>query len=355
MTEIICYSDTIDIIPGDGHEWFTVESDTTYRPFLFIEGNLGVPQKALFQSYLLAISFYRSLRRVPTLSHSGAGIHGLLLSSCIILLANPALRTALNTRKRLVQDGHLEPHHELKVIESLLSVRLCTKESMLWHHRQWLLRRIHSTVNADLISTTEIEQNDQAFVIPPDAVRKELALVSRACELYPRNYAAWTHRVFCLRTLDALTHLELLIEEHDAVRGWIDRHVSDYSAVQYLCNLSDLIQSVRQDDEDRPADGDKLALMHAMSLVRSFPSHESLWLYLRAAVTSTPSRKNNLDILQECESFAESFLAQRDISDGRNYSDSDCDLVAWNARRWKSWYGRTVRRYHYFLEIYFRQ
>ncbi|EJD54997.1 protein prenylyltransferase [Auricularia subglabra TFB-10046 SS5] len=222
-----------------------------HAPFIFIDGHLGVPKKALYQAYLDACRVF------------GAPGGDILRATAVILLANPAHSTALNARKKLVMKAQRDPRLELVYTASLLSEQQASKSSFLWHHRRWLLHSLYTTDKAPFSDDLEA-RND----IPRDVLQSELELAERACEVYPRNYFAWKHRRYCAR------HLADLTQELDTIHNWLDRHVSDYSAVHHVCTI------VRP---GAPAGLVTKNFDHALSLVAAYPGHETLWLFLRTA------------------------------------------------------------------------
>jgi len=254
------------------------ESTPTY-PFLFAEGNLGVPQKALYKAYLVAVRAYFGLRNESRKSAAPPQQSNQLdRLTRVVLLANPAHQTALNTRKRLVQNLTVDPYYELNLSASFLSCRECAKESILWHHRRWLLGVIHkvpTTAGADSIPET----------VPPDALEAEFVRASAACHVYPRNYHAWAHRRFCAKALvasqqsGALSNPSVLTKEYQRTLKWIESHISDYSAMNYATNLERMLVGGILAEPCLPAKE------HATLLLQSYPDRESLWMYLRSSVT----------------------------------------------------------------------
>lgn len=110
------------------------ESDT--KPFLLLDGNLGVPKKVLYRIYLHALQVFAQCKvrsNAPDTAPSDLSetTRGLTSTSAVILLANPAHTTALNTRKRLLQGKILQCEIELKFTEALLSSRNCSNQSIL--------------------------------------------------------------------------------------------------------------------------------------------------------------------------------------------------------------------------------
>ena len=277
------YRQSIEILPGEIAGWVP-ESTPTY-PFLFAEGNLGVPQKVLYPAYVVAVRAYFGLRNEARNSTPSLWRSNLLdCLTRVILLTNPAHQTALNSRKKLVQNHAIDPRWELDFSAGLLSCRECAKESILWHHRRWLLHVIHETpiaAGADTIPGS----------ISPDTLETEFACVSTACHLYPRNYHAWAHRRFCVDMLVASLKSDVpqssspLTKEYQSTLKWVEAHVSDYSAMNYAINVEKML----------PDGGPSAAFLptkeHATSLLRSYPDHESLWMYLRGSTTLQDKRE----------------------------------------------------------------
>ena len=268
---------SVEILPGEIAGWIP-ESTPTY-PFLFVEGNLGVPQKVLYTVYLVAVRGYFGLRnesRKPAPSPQQSDRLDRLTR--VVLLANPAHQTALNSRKRLVRNHAVDPRWELNFSASLLSCRECAKESILWHHRRWLLGVIHAvspTAGADSIPET----------VPPDALEAELVCASAACHVYPRNYHAWAHRGFCAKVLVVSEQPEIssnssaLAKEYQRTLKWIESHISDYSAMNHATSLEKMLLG------GNTTEGCLTTNEHATLLLRSYPDCESLWMYLRSSGT----------------------------------------------------------------------
>ncbi|KAH0829178.1 hypothetical protein J3R83DRAFT_2709 [Lanmaoa asiatica] len=295
---------TIEILPGDGSIWThtqnpdNIGSEPTFAPFLFVEDNLGIPQKILYKIYLHAVGVFKPARScVPTRpviivqrNHDldASLVRILIASSSILVLANPSHQTALNARKHLVRKHLIDPRAELRFTASLLSSQHCAKHAELWYHRRWLLSAAYDLQFSD---TTGVDSCCRPQFASREALQSELELVSRACELYPRNYFAWTHRLICMGSLlwdyltgtDPVGFVPIFRNEIAGIKGWINRHVSDYSAIHFILALSQaafqsgdssLVEVIIKED----------LLDHAISLVQEYPTHEALWMYIRTAL-----------------------------------------------------------------------
>lgn len=366
-------SATIEIIPGDGSELLSafVSSSPTYGPFLYVDDNLGVPQKILYKAYLTCVPLLARLRKmlrqsweeIENLRTPPEWIDELKHVSAVILLGNPAHQTALNIRKRLVHIGFLRADRELGIAEAMLSVRDCSKQAIWWRYRRWLLRNAHSGLTCQIpaeprsgggvLAMVDVEDDSLHNVtIPSETIRYEFDVIARACELYPRNYYAWIHRYHCLQALDSLSqtstqslpYVDALREEFETMKTWIERHVSDYTAIHHICQVYESLRR-HQDREhmnqiglamDTRVSSSESGMLfeHCISLLTAYPTHESLWLYLRSAVINGCDARHEADAILYARECLYRYL-DTDVSctgsDGmiRNA----CRLLAWFVRQ----------------------
>ncbi|KAG0087776.1 Protein prenyltransferase alpha subunit repeat-containing protein 1 [Podila epicladia] len=242
-------------------------------------------------------------------------------TSCIMILC-PDSFVAVNARKQLVLEGHLDANLEIKYLDMILTFPRNCKSSGAWHHRD------HETVPLD-----------------PTIVEEQLRVCHQAAERYPKCYYAWTMRHWLVEQLgkhwwqastggsetvpdELLEPLEL---ELDRMRSHMNRNISDHSTQQHLqqCMLQlggrwvvqqtpvtgekDMVlqwsreelarrrmrkreleisrspvQNVLQ-TKDRPRKGSYAWVVHLWAtelerirgLIESYPGHESLWYHLR--------------------------------------------------------------------------
>ncbi|EIW80721.1 protein prenylyltransferase [Coniophora puteana RWD-64-598 SS2] len=314
--------ESIEILPGDASAW--VPPDSEHHPYLLVEGNLGVPQKELYKVYVQAVSVFARARRSDAVkalySCTGAGsrstsssaitppsqrdttlaafdaqdpsIRTLIAASTILALANPAHQTALSARRRLISSGLIDARSELWFTRAvLLCARHCAKEAGLWFHRRWVLARVHGCDFGE-----DGARSEKMGTMEMADVKRELEMAGRACEVYPRNYFAWMHRVVCVRlVLSSLRAgsehagggrgVEFVQGEMRDVRAWIDVHVGDYSAVHHLVSVLRAILLDEGFDAGAVEVGKReleMAVEHSGGLVRAYPGHEALWMYVRA-------------------------------------------------------------------------
>lgn len=285
---------TIEVLPGDASIWIPDVAERSRFPFLFTDNNLGIPEKELRRSYLFAVPIFSAARKAagfhtlenPSNHIMSSMIQDLIDSSAVLILMNPAHQTALNARKQLIVRNLINVRQELEFTAALLSSRHCCKQGELWYHRRWLFKCIHPTSSSPQGLVADEVPDTPNFHLPPNDLSVEISLVTRACELYPRNYFGWTHRTICIQsalvpggrstTSDVFT--EIFSKEIISVMQWIESHISDYSAVHHLKNLARLTE----DAESGPLPDNLLPMIeHALTLVRAFPEHETLWQYLR--------------------------------------------------------------------------
>ncbi|KAG2043759.1 hypothetical protein BDR03DRAFT_939847 [Suillus americanus] len=283
---------TIEVLPGDASIWIPDVAERSRSPFLFMENNLGVPEKELRRSYLFALPIFSAARKTsglhtlenPSNHTMSSVIQDLIDSSAVLILMNPAHQTALNARKQLIVRNFINVGEEVKFTAALLSSRHCCKQGELWYHRRWLLQRIYPIPSFPQGLLADVVADSPSFYLPPNDLSVEINLVTRACELYPRNYFGWTHRTICIRSALAPgvhsttsdVFFEILRKEIISVMQWIESHISDCSAVHHLKTLVRLTE-----DAESAFPPDNLLIGHALTLVRAFPEHETLWQYLR--------------------------------------------------------------------------
>jgi hypothetical protein len=117
---------------------------------------------------------------------------------------------------------------------------------------------------------------------------------TQVAERYPKNYYAWTHRRYLWTLL--LPHIQppddsvVLQEEFLNICKWLQRHVSDHSAVHYGSQVLELWVCSTQFKEvpQRQQISDTSIAQHALKevqrLVQHHESHEAMWIFRRLVV-----------------------------------------------------------------------
>ena len=255
--------------------------------------------------------------------------------SAVLIVVNPGHNTAWNVRKTLTLSGSRDIDKEISFTTALLTIRECAKQSLLWHHRRWLLRRRYPALDMrefPSIGTFSIpnfphtldEDTLRCTDMPLDALDAEFSACTLACSTYERNYFGWLHRFRCLDALAAKIHvaqsvadntqisrlLELLREESGRSFRWVDQHVSDYTAMQYQCRIDSVLQyfSPLFAQIKNPTTSSMNTFDHAESLLKAYPNHEALWLYLRGAAQTHGHCDGEMS--QQLERVAKEFLGR---------------------------------------------
>ena len=298
-----------------------------------MEGNLGIPKKVIHQLYSLAVSLPWRPLRDP---------HTTIIATTVIVILNPAHQTALNSRKRLIMGGHIQPQMELGYVELLLrGLNDCGKQSIIWDHRRWCLTYLYGQIGRTAPPYPAPEHHfsaDEAQLFPNmnwKDIRKEIGNVYHTCERYPRNYHAWTYFHWLINGTSASVYrhfsegatredyLRVVADAHSEMRTWVERHPSDYSAIHQLCELQTIkhhLHAVGVLARDVGGAEELLSpARHCLSLLASFPSYESLWMYLRVALRD----EQRTDILYRVETeFSSNQHAAKLLAWARR-SDSD--------------------------------
>jgi hypothetical protein len=160
-------------------------------PFvLLIDHKIGLSMAILKPLFL-----YTSTNLQPPLLSSHSQDDKLLEKLSLgALLVKGDFPPALAVRKRLIQKGALSPLGELKFIQVILSKH--SKSPSCWHHRRWCLEYLQSNSSSSAV-TESLGPLLRSTLWP-----NELLLCERMCDIYPRNYYSWNHRLWISQQLD---------------------------------------------------------------------------------------------------------------------------------------------------------
>lgn len=139
-----------------------------------------------------------------------------------ILLVKGDFPPALNARKVMIENCTLSASREVQFLNVIFSKH--PKSPSAWHHRRWCLLRLFrctSTRTSDSGCGNDLtlpvqekekerEQEKDTQMQPPSysyssfssVVEEEVALCERMCDLYPRNYYSWNHRLWLAQQMD---------------------------------------------------------------------------------------------------------------------------------------------------------
>ena len=245
---------------------------------VLLDGNsLGIPKTQLVQAFVVARQiFFNCLKDL-----NEETVQDIRDSTAVILLFDPEHITAANARKRIIQKLRTGPGHdfeaalkrELLVTDSFLTSRLHrhTKSPTLWGHRRWLLQ---------LMKSMEMHHDIQHDL-------NTIVLV--AAERHPRNYYAWLHMRWLVKSFPLGSDLLDGPEESDmskltaVVKDWCLRYPGDTSGWSFLlfCFLS--VES----SKGAPVETASSTCREVLALVESFQwTHESIWVFLRTLVAT---------------------------------------------------------------------
>lgn len=212
-----------------------------------------------------------------------------------------------------------------------------SKAPNAWGHRRWVCRQ--------MLALFSLENRNGALREdwhPSESIIQwatlEIAVCSVIAETYPKNYYAWTHRIFVIRTLANIMSTSMCTKNDDNGREnikavleteasltepWLCRHVSDHSAAHYGGEALALwLQVGGGSNVTRKW---KMAivqgkLQESRRLIMKFPSHEVIWTWRRICskfcfVTFT--KEEALSFLQEEISFASSIFDEASSNDAK--------------------------------------
>jgi Protein prenyltransferase alpha subunit repeat len=126
-----------------------------------------------------------------------------------------------------------------------------------------------------------------------DIVRHEIKTCAIVAEKYPKNYYAWTHRLYLWslffhnnRNCRHKDHLDLKIilleEEMNSMWSWLHIHPSDHSAVHYLGAIIEMLLSSKTTYGIRTDTGTIERIQNNVNdLVNDHGDHESIWILRR--------------------------------------------------------------------------
>jgi protein prenyltransferase alpha subunit repeat containing protein 1 len=118
-----------------------------------------------------------------------------------ILLVKGDFPPAINARKIMIVHGTLSAEKEVKFLDVIFSKH--PKSPSAWHHRRWCLLRLfcHASTNQGANEGTPYSFSS--------VVDQEVALCERMCDLYPRNYYAWNHRLWLAQQMNDVAQVNV--------------------------------------------------------------------------------------------------------------------------------------------------
>ncbi|KAI8619720.1 hypothetical protein BC830DRAFT_1102770 [Chytriomyces sp. MP71] len=247
------------------------DKEGPYAPFVLVEGNLGVPANWIEPLCHLSHSIYFRLKDLDIADTTKSVDRAdLTLASMLLLLMNPEIYSAWNTRKRLLVARTLSLTEELAFVDLVLTKH--PKRPSAWTHRAWLLARWERN----------FEDNARAH---------ELDVCDKAARRYRMNYHAWTHRWKVTQD----SSLEFKLFAFQRVKTYICSHISEHSAFAHALAVFDSILQNEQLIHAERLELFEKELRETMKLIVRYPGHKSPWCYLRGLYL-TWSRHGDMDI-----------------------------------------------------------
>lgn len=226
-----------------------------------------------------------------------ASSHDLVRATRVLLIIKGDFPIVYNCRKKLLEDNYISLNEEIPFLALIFQNH--PKSPSGWQHRRWCICRSKLFVSSRSLSLSELET--------------EKELCRAMCERYPKNYYAWTHRLWLLQFMSN----RQLMEELLFTESWLYAHVSDHSAANHRIQVAHRIlkscpstkeyifdyclreshfielSSIATHEENRDAlDHFSLSrfpvvfigylLYISYCLISGRPGHESLWYHRRS-------------------------------------------------------------------------
>ncbi|KAI8326885.1 hypothetical protein EDC96DRAFT_533540 [Choanephora cucurbitarum] len=139
----------------------------------------------------------------------------------VMILLKPDNYTAMNTRKRLIQLGHIDPKKELDLIKLFYSAKALKNDYSSFNHLQQIIERL---------------------AVDQDQTRQEqhMQWLNQLIIKYPGHESLWCHRRFC-------SHLFVKSKDYcHAQHQFIQSILSDQHKDEALSNNEDSFKSQRE-------------------------------------------------------------------------------------------------------------
>ncbi|XP_054286808.1 protein prenyltransferase alpha subunit repeat-containing protein 1 [Macrosteles quadrilineatus] len=183
-------------------------------PVHHVNNCLGLESWCVPHVYCYAYNLLMDIRQQKRRREDTEYTNHLLMGA---LLLNPEVSVMWNMRREM---SGLEPQSELHFTSVVLTRK--PKSAEVFDYRKWLIKKLMKVYPCD-----------------PALVASEVHACQLAAELYPNNYYAWNHRIWCLNLLpyDSGSYVSFLVSEWMLTHKWVSSHISDHSGFQYRQHL----------------------------------------------------------------------------------------------------------------------
>jgi protein prenyltransferase alpha subunit repeat containing protein 1 len=280
------------------------EEESISTPFhlkesiVLVEQHLGIDFNCLgYITNKIKKQYYRNRKQ-----HSS---HLFDITSCLLLI-NPDHTTCYNDRRRcllkMITEKQRQSQQQQQQEEDPLIITLVqeiqymnllmtqhTKAPSSWSHRKFVVKRLIHYLVARLTSNEDdassVKQTSSEIQMYTKKlqhfIQQELTACSSVATKYPKNYYAWTHRMWMIQLLregldnknnvsDNGTTVSSLLsllfksivtsEIHTMWKEWIPQHPTDHSAVHYTTQLLKLqLQPSCREDPQQQQEAIKVA------------------------------------------------------------------------------------------------
>jgi len=243
------------------------------QAIMFVEGTLGIRDWALEPLFMhihgLFGQQHQLFKKIPIESLELKDFE--ILTKCLLLI-NAKHATAWNVIKQLVLQKLTFVQKELQFLDLIFTKHPKSQEA--WFHRRWLIEHLKedSGISRDHQKLFEIFQH-------------EIAICARVCEIYPKNYMAWTYRHFITDQLGQMTSENAdgdkeiyLLTELKTMKDWNERHVSDHAGFQHSQYILKKLERILQSPKSNALMEEEFEF--TLDLIQRYPGHEALWSHL---------------------------------------------------------------------------
>ena len=210
--------DEIGLIPSSTNE------------IIVMDHKLGISSKILKPLYIYCYTQYQlTFNKYDALPNEEK--KQLVNITLGMLIVRGDLPMIYNTRKKLLLVNIISYKQEISFLSILFTLH--AKSPSGWMHRKWCLQQLHKQHN--------IPSDTLPFYLTDTQADIELTLCIQSASIYPKNYFAWTHRIWTLQHLNPLSSSVIFTNEVRTMNDWLRAHPSDHCAVNHIQQVYQLL------------------------------------------------------------------------------------------------------------------